>query len=65
LGVVVLDTSVIVKAVCGTGRWLPRSVYKRKPETHRKSRLLIRLLDEKRVELLMPFAALVEVAGVR
>jgi len=61
---VVLDTSVIVKAVLKPGKRLPRSVYERELETHRKSRLLIRLLNEKGVELLIPFAALVEVAGV-
>jgi len=64
LGRVVLDTSVIVKAALKPGKWLPRSVYERELETHRKSRLLIRLLNEKGVELLVPFAALVEVAGV-
>jgi len=64
LGRVVLDTSVIVKAVLKPGKWLPRSVYERELETHRKSRLLIRSLNEKGVELLIPFAALVEVAGV-
>jgi len=64
LGRVVLDTSVIVKAVLKPGKWLPRSVFERELETHRKSRLLTRLLNEKGVEVLIPFAALVEVAGV-
>jgi len=64
LGRVVLDTSAIVKAVLKPGRWLPGSVYERELETHRKPRLLIRLLSEKGVELPIPFAALVEVAGV-
>jgi len=45
LGRVVLDTSVIVKAVLKPGKWLPRSVYEL--ETHRKSRLMIKLLNEK------------------
>ncbi|PLJ78195.1 MAG: hypothetical protein B7L53_01765 [Thermofilum sp. NZ13] len=60
----VLGANVIVKAVLKPGKWLPRSVYERELETHRKSRLLVRLLNEKGVELLVPFAALVEVAGV-
>jgi len=64
LGRVVLDTSAIVKADLKPGRWLPGSAYERELETHRKSRLLIRLLSEKGVELPIPFAALVEVAGV-
>jgi len=48
---VVLGTIVAVKAVLKLGRWLPRGVYERGLETHRKSRLLIRLLNEKGVEL--------------
>jgi len=64
LGRVVLDTSVIVKAILKPGRWLPKDVYEREVEAHRKSRLLIRLLREKRTEVLIPFVALVEVAGV-
>jgi len=64
MGRVVLDTSVIVKAVLKPGRWLPRDIYEREIETHRKSRLLIRLLKEERIEVLIPFVALVEVAGV-
>jgi len=64
LGRVVLDTSVIVKAILTPSRLLPKDVYEREVETHRKSRLLIRLLREKRIEVLIPFIALVEVAGV-
>ncbi len=64
MGRVVLDTSVIVKAILTPSRWLPKDVYEREVETHRKSRLLIRLLKEKRIEVLTPFVALVEVAGV-
>jgi len=45
LGRVVLDTSIIVKAVLKPGKWLPRSVYERELETHRKSRLLIRVVE--------------------
>jgi len=61
---VVLDTSVIVKAILTPSRLQPKDVYEREVETHRKSRLLIRLLREKRIEVLIPFIALVEVAGV-
>jgi len=63
LGRVVLDTSVIVKAVLKPGKWLPRSVYERGLETRRKSRLLIKLLNEKGIELLISFVALIEVAS--
>jgi len=64
LGKVVLDTSIIVKAILKPGRWLPRDIYEREIKTHEKSRLLIRFLKEKRIKVLLPFAALVEVAGV-
>jgi len=55
---------VIVKAVVKPGRWLPKDIYGREVKTHKKSRLIIRLLEEKRIGVLIPFAALVEVAGV-
>ena len=64
MGKVVLDTSIIVKAILKPGRWLPRDTYEREIKTHEKSRLLIRLLKEKRIKVLLPFAALLEVAGV-
>ena len=64
MGKVVLDTSVIVKAVLKPSRWLPKNIYEREVETHEKSRLLIRLVKQKRIEIFIPFVALVEVAGV-
>jgi len=64
MGKVVLDTSVIVKAILKPGKWLPRDIYEREIETHKKSRLLIRLLGEKYIEVLIPFVVLVEAAGV-
>lgn len=38
---VVLDSSVIVKAVLRPGRWLPSEVYERELETHDKAGILI------------------------
>jgi len=64
MGKVVLDTSVIVKAILKPSRWLPENNYEREVETHEKSRLLIRLVKQKRIEVFIPFVALVEVAGV-
>ncbi len=64
MGKVVLDTSVIVKAILKPSRWLLRDIYEREVETHKKCRLLIRLLKERHVEVLIPFVALVEIAGV-
>jgi len=61
---VIPDTSIIVKVVLKPGKWLPRSVYELELETCRKSRLLIKLLNEKGVELLIPFATLVGVADM-
>jgi len=55
---------VIVKAVLKPSRWLPKDIYEREVETHKKSRLLIRLVKQKRIEVFIPFVALVEVAGV-
>jgi len=64
MGKVVLDTSVIVKAVLKPSRQLPKDIYERKVETHEKSRLLIRLVKQKHIEVFIPFVALIEVAGV-
>jgi len=55
---------VIVKAVLKPSRWLPKNIYEREVETHEKSRLLIRLVKQKRIEVFIPFVALVEIAGV-
>ena len=64
MGKVVLDTSVIVKAVLKPSRWLPKDIYEREVETHKKSRLLIRSVKQKRMKVFIPFVALVEIAGV-
>ena len=50
MGRMVFDTSVIVKAVLKPSRWLPRDIYEREAETHEKSRLLIRLVRQKRIK---------------
>ena len=43
---VVLDSSVIVKAVLRPGRWLPSEVYERELETHDIAGALIKSLRE-------------------
>ena len=59
---VVLDTSVIAKALMKPRKSLPKEVFKREIETHRKAKLIIRICDYH--EVLLPRAGLVEVASV-
>ena len=59
---VVLDTSVIAKALLRPRRGLPKEVLKRETETHEKAKLVIHLCDEH--EVLLPKAGIVEVASV-
>ena len=59
---VVLDTSVIVKALLRPRRSLPQKVLERENRTHEKARLVVHLCDDH--EVLLPKACLVEVASV-
>ncbi|WP_167910492.1 antitoxin family protein [Thermococcus sp. Bubb.Bath] len=59
---VVLDTSVIAKALLKPRKSLPKEIFERESETHRKSKLIIHLCDSHDVAL--PKAGLVEVASV-
>jgi len=61
---VVLDSSVIVKAVLKPGSWLPTSIYERELKTHDKARLLVRKLKSEGVTVFLPYPVLVEVAAV-
>jgi len=61
---VVLDSSVIVKAIIRPGRWLPVEVYRREAETHKKARRVIELLKQRKRIVIFPFPVLVEVAAV-
>ena len=61
---VVLDTSVIVKSILAPRKSLPKDVYEREIETHKKCRKLIKLLDSRDFEVYIPNVALVEVASV-
>ncbi|MCE4623819.1 MAG: hypothetical protein F7B11_03620 [Caldisphaeraceae archaeon] len=60
----VLDSSVLVKPILKPGHWLPNEIYKRKPETHRKARVLIKTLKLHQAIVLIPYPVLVEVAAV-
>ena len=59
---VILDTSVIVKALLRPRRSLPQEVLERENQTHEKARLVVHLCDDH--EVLLPKACLVEVASV-
>ncbi|WP_075050084.1 hypothetical protein [Ignicoccus islandicus] len=61
---VVLDSSVIVKAIVKPGHWLPIEVYRREAETHKKARKVIELLKQRNRTVVFPFPVLVEVAAV-
>jgi predicted nucleic acid-binding protein len=61
---VVLDSSVIVKAVLRPGHWLPSEIYKRELETHDKARALIKILRKRQVRVLIPYPVIVETAAV-
>jgi len=64
LGIVVLDTSVIVKSLVRPSPNLLNKVYRREVETHEKCRDVILEIERLRLETLIPFAGLVEVASV-
>ena len=59
---VILDTSVLAKALLLPRRGLPEDVYQRELETHRKAKLVVKLCDNHEVSL--PRAGLVEIASV-
>ncbi|NJE30360.1 PIN domain-containing protein [Thermococcus sp. 18S1] len=59
---VVLDTSVIAKALMKPRRSLPQNVLERELKTHEKARLVVKLCDSHDVSI--PLAGLVEVASV-
>ena len=61
---VVLDSSVILKALLSPPRNLQEKVLQREVETHKKSQLILELIEEREVEVHIPAVALVEVAGV-
>ncbi|WP_338253077.1 type II toxin-antitoxin system VapC family toxin [Pyrodictium abyssi] len=60
----VLDSSVLVKSVLRPGRWLPSNIYRRELETHRKARMVIRLLRDREYEVLLPYPVIVETGAV-
>ncbi len=61
---VVLDSSVIVKAVLRPSHRLPSKIYERELETHNKARTLIKMLKERQLRVLIPYPVIVETAAV-
>ncbi|WP_456424013.1 PIN domain-containing protein [Thermococcus sp.] len=59
---VVLDTSVIAKALMKPRRSLPKDILERELETHGKARLVVKLCDSH--DVFIPRAGLVEIASV-
>jgi predicted nucleic acid-binding protein len=60
----VLDSSILLKSIFTPLRSLSNEVYARELETHGKCRMLLRLLDEREVEVCIPRACIVETAAV-
>jgi predicted nucleic acid-binding protein len=61
---VVLDTSVIIKSLLKPPKHLPRHIYERELETHRKCKAIMKQLKEKDYLVYFPRAGLVETAAV-
>lgn len=60
----VLDSSILIKSIFKPLRSLPKEAYAREIETHDKCRRLLKMIDEKEVEVYVPRACIVETAAV-
>jgi predicted nucleic acid-binding protein len=60
----VLDTSVIIKSVFKPSKSLSSKIYKRELETHGKCRTIIRMLEERWIDVYVPKVCVVETAAV-
>ena len=61
---IVLDTSVLIKSIFKPHRSLTREDYNRELETHEKCKALIKLVEERDVEVHVPKVCVVETAAV-
>ena len=61
---VVLDSSVVLKALISPPRNLKEEVLKRELETHKKCRLVLEKIEDEGIETHSPAVIVVEVAGV-
>jgi len=60
----VLDTSVLVKSIFKPLRSLSQEAYSRELETHEKCKAIIKLIEERDVEVHVPKVCVVEIAAV-
>lgn len=60
----VLDTSVLVKSIFKPLRSLSQEAYSREQETHEKCKALIKLIEERDVDVHVPKVCVVEIAAV-
>lgn len=60
----VLDTSVIIKSIFKPSKSLSSKIYKRELETHGKCRTIIRMLEERWIDVYVPKVCVVETAAV-
>ncbi|ACJ17028.1 Hypothetical nucleic acid-binding protein [Thermococcus onnurineus NA1] len=61
---VVLDSSVILKALLPPPKNLKKEVYQREVETHKKCQRILEIVEDKDIEIHVPAVVTVEVAGV-
>ena len=60
----VIDTSVLIKSIFEPLKSLPDEIYAREMETHHKASKIVRLLEEKDVDVFIPKVCIIEVAAV-
>ncbi len=60
----VLDSSILIKSIFKPLRSLPKEAYAREMETHDRCRRLLKLIDERDIEVYVPRACIVETAAV-
>ncbi|WP_258083565.1 type II toxin-antitoxin system VapC family toxin [Thermococcus thermotolerans] len=61
---VVIDSSVVLKALLPPPRNLDEEILKRELEAHEKCQFILETIEEKRIEIHSPAVIVVEVAGV-
>jgi len=60
----VLDTSTIIKSIFKPSKSLPSEIYRRELETHKKCRVLIKRIEERKVDVFIPRVCVIETGAV-
>ena len=60
----VLDTSVLIKSIFEPLKSLPDEIYAREMKTHHKASEIVRLLEERNVDVFIPKVCIIEIASV-